>query len=125
MSEYKCYDCGYEWSGVAYKVGDAPLPCPKRDEHADRISQEKAVAILNGSKGRFLTIEFTKRTTGETRVMTCRTGVTKHLKGGKKAYDPAKLGLAIVWEAKSAEYRSIPTDAITAIKFGGKRMVVR
>jgi hypothetical protein len=57
--------------------------------------------------------------------MTCRTGVTKHLKGGTKAYDPKALGLAVVWDTKSKQYRSIPTDAITAVKFAGKRLVVR
>ena len=106
-------------------MGDAPIPCPKSGEHHNRISRERAVEILNGSRGRFITVEFTKRTTGERRVMTCRTGVTKHLKGGKRAYDPEKLGLAIVWETKTSEYKSIPTDAITAVRFGGKRMVVR
>jgi hypothetical protein len=125
VSEYKCYDCNHEWDGPDYKAGDAPIPCPKSGEHHNRISRERAVEILNGSRGRFITVEFTKRTTGERRVMTCRTGVTKHLKGGKRAYDPEKLGLAIVWETKTSEYKSIPTDAITAVRFGGKRMVVR
>jgi hypothetical protein len=56
--------------------------------------------------------------------MTCRLGVHKHLKGGKKAYDPEKLGLMIVWEPKSAEYKSIPTDAITELRFGGRKYQV-
>ena len=56
--------------------------------------------------------------------MTCRLGVHKYLKGGKKAYDPEKLGLMIVWEPKSAEYRSIPTDAITELRLAGRKYQV-
>jgi hypothetical protein len=76
--------------------------------------------MVKQSMGRFFTIVFTKRTTGEKRTMTCRTGVHKHLKGGARAYDPEKLGLMIVWEPRSAEYRSIPTDAVEKIKYAGK-----
>jgi hypothetical protein len=122
---YKCIDCGEQFEGAAYEPLGTSVTCPKADEHPNKISKEKAAEILAGSRGRFLTIEFTKRTTGEHRVMTCRTGVTKHLKGGAKAYDAKALGLAVVWDTKSKEYRSIPTDAITAVKFGGKRLVVR
>lgn len=122
---YHCADCGLDFEATAYYPEQAKATCPKAAEHSNVISREKAVEILAGSRGKFLTIEFTKRTTGEHRTMTCRTGVTKHLKGGKKAYDAKALGLAVVWETKSGEYRSVPTDAITALKYGGKRMVVR
>ena len=90
------------------------------------MEMEKAQVhqFLRSLKGKFFTIEFTKRTTGERRVMTCRLGVHKHLKGGKKAYDPEKLGLMIVWEPKSSEYKSIPTDAITELRFAGRKYQV-
>jgi hypothetical protein len=122
---YICLDCGEQFEGAVYEPLGTKMDCPNKGNHANQISKEKAAEILAGSRGRFLTIEFTKRTTGEHRTMTCRTGVTKHLKGGAKAYDAKALGLAVVWDTKSKEYRSIPTDAITAVKFGGKRLVVR
>ncbi len=43
------------------------------------------------SNGAIFNVKFIKRTTGELRSMTCRLGVQKHLKGGKKGFsDKAK-----------------------------------
>jgi hypothetical protein len=123
--QFKCKECGLMFTGAAYAPEQQPVVCPNADSHDNVVSKEKAAEILAGSRGRFLTIEFTKRTTGESRQMTCRTGVTKHLKGGKKAYDATAHGLAVVWETKSKEYRSVPLDAITALSWKGKRVVVR
>jgi hypothetical protein len=125
QTDYRCYDCGEVWFGDAYQPGAKPVVCPKADQHDNVLTKEAAVQMLDKSKGRWFTIEFTKRTTGEKRTMTCRTGVKKHLKGGARAYDPKELGLMIVWEAKSSAYKSIPTDAITAIRYGGKHYEVR
>lgn len=124
MVEYHCDYCGKDFMAAAYTPGAAPTRCPDEAQHDNRITRAGAVKKIKASMGRFFTIVFTKRTTGEERKMTCRLGVSKHLKGGKKAYDPEKLGLMIVWEPKSAEYKSIPTDAITELRIQGKSYLV-
>lgn len=123
-ANYRCQECGLMFEGALYLPETPKVRCPNEDKHDSRISQEKAVKMLNGSKGRFFTIEFVKRTTGELRRMTARLGVKKHLKGGARAYDPAELGLLIVWESRSATYKSIPTDAIKSLRFAGKQYEV-
>lgn len=83
-----------------------------------------AAAVIEGTNGKFFTVEFVKRTTGERRVMTARTGVTKHLKGGVRKYDPAMKGLIGVYDVQSNGYRSIPIDNIVRVTFGGETVTV-
>ena len=64
-------------------------------------------------------VDFLKRTTGEMRTMVCMFGVTKHLKGGKKAYDAGDKGLFTVWSFDRQGYRSITIDNIRCVKTGG------
>ena len=116
----KCEYCGLMFEAESYTPEAKPIVCPNVANHDNKISRERLIQMVKQSMGRFFTIVFTKRTTGEKRTMTCRTGVHKHLKGGARAYDPEKLGLMIVWEPRSAEYRSIPTDAVEKIKYAGK-----
>lgn len=124
MVEYHCDYCGKDFMAEAYKPLVEQVRCPDEAQHDNRITTDGVVKKIKRSMGRFFTIVFTKRTTGESRTMTCRLGVKKHLKGGPRAYDPEKLGLLIVWEAKSSEYKSIPMDAITEFRFGGKKYEV-
>lgn len=124
-ADFYCWDCGHVFEAEAYQPGQTWVrTCPKSAQHGNKLTPEAAVRLIKKSMGRFFTIAFTKRSTGERRVMTCRLGVHKYLKGGKKAYDPEKLGLMIVWEPKSAEYKSIPTDAITELRFRGRKYSV-
>lgn len=83
------------------------------------MTTEEAANIIEASNGAFLTVEFVKRTTGETRVMNCRTGVKKHLKGGERAYDPAEHRLICVFDMVKGGYRSINVDTITRLTIGG------
>lgn len=77
--------------------------------------------------GRFFSVVFVKRTTGELRTMICRTGVTKYLVGGELNYDPEEKGLIIVWSPdskgkhgpKDVGYRAVPYMRITQITAGG------
>ena len=125
QEDFYCWDCGHVFESDGYQPGGSWVrTCPNEAQHGNKLTIEAAVRLIKKSMGRFFTIAFTKRTTGERRVMTCRLGVHKHLKGGKKAYDPEKLGLMIVWEPKSAEYKSIPTDAITELRFRGRKYSV-
>ena len=71
-----------------------------------------AIKLLN-SNGKFLTVTFRKKD-GTIRVMNCRLGVTKHLKGGASTLDAEKY--ITVYDLKSEGYRAIAKDQILAIK---------
>ena len=72
------------------------------------------------SDGSLFSVEFVKRTNGETREMLCRTGVKAHLKGGVKKFDDKEKNLLTVYDVQKNGYRSIPLDAIIRIKIHGK-----
>lgn len=72
------------------------------------------------SDGSIFYVEFIKRSTGALRKMKCRTGVKKHLKGGKKAYSSAAKGLLTVFDMETKGYRSIPIEAIKRLTVGGQ-----
>jgi hypothetical protein len=78
------------------------------------------VKLIKESAGKIMTVEFTKRSSGERRVMNCRLGVTKHLKGGESTIRP-EHSLIVVYDLKSAGYRSIPTEGIISVKIGGEK----
>ena len=79
----------------------------------------------NADDGRFFTVCFTKRTTGEERVMNARLGVKKHLRGGELKFDPKEKNLLICYDAKSNGYRSIPLEAVHWVKAGGREYHVK
>lgn len=98
-----------------------------------KVKLEKAIELVKDQKdaGTFFTVEFIKRSTGELRVMNCRGGVSKYVKGVGMAYDPAAKKLVGVWEANNAEgdkkedaYRMISTEGIKAVVAGGVRYEV-
>ena len=76
--------------------------------------------IDRASSGQIFTVEFIKRTTGELRVMNCRRGVTKHLRGGELGYDAAVKKLLTVYDLKSEGYRTVPLDGLVSVKVGGQ-----
>lgn len=68
-----------------------------------------------GKNGKFFTVKFIKRSTGQERVMNCRLGVQKHLKGGSKAFDDAEHKLVTVYDVKAEGYRSIPLENLMEV----------
>jgi hypothetical protein len=97
------------------------------------VKLDKAHGLLSEVKSsgssEFFTVEFIKRTTGELRVMNCRFGVTKHLKGGELSFDPVEKGLLIVYEVPvgaptGGGYRSIPMESIQRLTLRGKTYLV-
>lgn len=95
-----------------------------------KVARDKLVALVLETKeeGTFFTVEFIKRSTGELRVMTCRGGVQKHVKGVGMAFDPSSKGLVPVWETNNAEgktganaYRMISAEGIQTVVTGGIR----
>ena len=69
-----------------------------------------------------------ERSNGEIRVMNCRKGVKKHLKGGVKAYDPKAKKLVFVYDVqikdRARAYRSIALEGIKRISMAGKEYIV-
>jgi len=80
---------------------------------------ESAIDVIRKSKGKFITVAFVKRTTGEVRRMNCRTGVTQGVTGIGKAFNDADKGLVTVWDAKISQFRSIPIENIITIRSQG------
>lgn len=68
--------------------------------------------ILN-SNGKIMTVKFVKKD-GSLRVMNCRLGVTKHLKGGASTLNPDKF--ITVYDLKSEGYRAIDKESILDVK---------
>jgi len=68
---------------------------------------------------KIFTAKFIKKN-GEERVMNCRLGVTKHLKGGVMTHDPSALNHLVVFDMQKKEYRTINVDTLVELKFEGK-----
>mgnify|MGYP003641663368 CR=1 FL=1 len=85
------------------------------------ITREEAKPqdIIKQTKGKFFTVEFVKRTTGELRKMNCRTGVSKGVTGAGKTYDPEEKGLVTVWDTQAKSFRSISIEGIISVTADG------
>lgn len=81
--------------------------------------KSKQIRQLVGNE--IFTITFTKKN-GEERVMNCRLGVTKHLKGGELKHNPDDYNHLIVFDMQKKGYRTVSLDTVTIIKFGGKQL---
>lgn len=92
----------------------------------ETITHQRAAEIIRSLEdGRFFTVVFVKRTTGETRTMNCRQRVRKHLKGGEAAYSFKEHGLVPVYDVQAEGYRSIPLESLTELRTGGVTYRVR
>lgn len=78
-------------------------------------------AIAANTNGKFFTVTFLKKD-GTVRVMNCRTGVTKALKGGRSTVNSSKY--LVVYEMASKGYRSIDKDSILNIAVAGEKAAV-
>lgn len=81
--------------------------------------------FLRSLNGKFFTIEFTKRTTGELRVMRATTNYQTKLAGGSLKYNADELALIPVWDLDKKAFRSIPTDAVIRIRALGQELEVK
>lgn len=75
--------------------------------------------IVNGSKGKFFSVDFTKRTTGEQRHMTCRYGVRNRVTGAGRTYEFEDHALICVFDTVKNNYRTIPAENLISIKIDG------
>ena len=87
------------------------------------INVAEAVKLMKSTKGRTFTAIFTKKTTGETRTMNCRTGVHKHLSGGELKFDPTKKGLFGVYDMNNG-YRFINLVGLKGLQINGQSYTV-
>jgi hypothetical protein len=81
---------------------------------ADEVEQ-----FLRSLNGKFFTIQFIKRTTGEVRKMTATTNYQSKLAGGDATYSFTEKKLIPVWDLGKQAFRSIPLDAVLTIKANG------
>ncbi len=86
----------------------------------NRITRKEAINIIKN--GKFCTVTFAKRSDNTTRVMNCRTGVKRYLKGGKgSTYKAADHDLITVYSLKEGQYKSIPIERILIVN--GKTVI--
>lgn len=75
-----------------------------------------------GKHGHIFTVCFTKKN-GDERVMNCRLGVKKHLKGGDST--TAHLDhLITVFDCQKGQYRCINLNTVKWVRSGGKEIKV-
>mgnify|MGYP000228680358 CR=1 FL=1 len=86
------------------------------EQQLDRNSVDDFLRSLNG---KFFTVVFTKRSTGEVRTMRATTNYQSKLAGGEAAYNFTEKKLIPVWDLEKQGFRSIPTDAVLTIKAKG------
>jgi hypothetical protein len=107
----------------------APEQAPTPETPSGTISRDEAKKLIQATKGKFLTVTFTKKD-GTTRVMNCRLGVKAYLKGGTLPYNPNEFNLIPVWDPQAHRttgngYRMISANTITALKIGANEYKVQ
>ena len=88
------------------------------------ITKEQARTIISNTKGQFFNVEFKKRTTGETRSMTARVGVSKYITGEGLKYNAKEKDLLPVYDMIAKGYRMVSIDGITRIRTNGETFYV-
>lgn len=72
--------------------------------------------FIKQSSGKFITVCFVKKD-GSTRIMNCRIGVKKYLRGGESKLNPNKF--ITVFDLQKMQYRCINIDTINYVKSQG------
>lgn len=92
------------FSKVYKNIGLVDLASDKADIAAQAID-----SVADG--GKIFTVKFLKKD-GSERVMNCRLGVVKHLKGGEKTLTPNYI---CVYDMQAQGYRSINPDTVISV----------
>jgi hypothetical protein len=77
---------------------------------------QEALDAIRNSKGKIFSVIFIKRTDKSLRKMVCRTGVKKHLKGGKSPYNFSDKDLISVFDVQKKDYRTIDINSLVEVK---------
>lgn len=80
---------------------------------------QAAERIFNYHEAKIFTVTFVKRSTGETRIMNCRKGVKKGVKGIGHSFSPSEKGLVCVFDMQKNAFRFINIETILSIKMDG------
>lgn len=78
-----------------------------------------------GKDGKIFTVKFIKRTIGEERILNCRLGVYKYVRGIGMSYDPKSKGLITVFDMQKNGYRMIATESVEWVHGNGKTYYFR
>lgn len=73
-----------------------------------------------GNDGKIFSVLFTKRTTGEDRLMVARLGVQVGLTGSGHKFNPTAKGLVSVYDMQKQAYRLVSTEGIREVKAHGR-----
>jgi hypothetical protein len=84
------------------------------------MDSKELASIVAASNGRFVSVTFQKAD-GTLRVMLCRLGVTKHLKGGESKLNADQY--LTVFDVQKEAYRAINRDTIVSVKLAGTTYV--
>ena len=89
----------------------------------ETITRNKAIELVNSSKGKFFTITFIKKDKSERR-MTARTGVKKGVNGVGMKYNPSDYGMKSVYDMAKLEWRMINFKTAKRLKINKKDYVI-
>jgi hypothetical protein len=84
--------------------------------HCRQCKVEDVRKKVLATGGKIFRVTFTKRTTGERRVMVARLNVKKHLKGGQQSYVPKDHDLVTCFDMERMGYRTIPLDSVEELR---------
>lgn len=85
-----------------------------------KTTKEKMIAeIVKAQNGKTVTVKFLKRSTHKLRVMKCKMGEVRYLKGGILNYKPSDYALLPVFETKFRSdkgYKCISLEGVREIR---------
>lgn len=84
------------------------------------LMRDSLKEFIDGTKGRIFTATFIKKD-GSLRMMNCRKGVHKDLKGGVNKAAANNPNYQIVFDMQIGEYRMLNLDTVQEIKFQKER----
>lgn len=84
-----------------------------------KISKSTATAMIKGSSGKVFGVSFVKRTTGEVRTMSARTGVRKYITGEGLKFSPSQYNLVTVFDMNKRAYRMVNLEGVTGLNMEG------
>ena len=89
-----------------------------------KISRKQATDLIKGSGGRVFGVQFIKRSTGEARKMSARTGVAKYVTGEGLKFSPSQKKLVAVFDMNKQGYRMINLEGLTNLNIEGKEYTI-
>ena len=89
-----------------------------------KINKETAKKYIYETNGKIFSAVFTKKD-GEKRIMVCRQGVAKYVKGVGLKFKPEERSLIGVVDMQKEAYRFINLDTLEKIRIKGKEYEIK